>query len=65
MDRKGLGDEKRGRESKGQERTGELLGGNQQRKRSGTAGHVEEGEERQTQGKGGEVTGKKQRHLYL
>lgn len=30
-----------------------------------TAGHVEEGEERQTQGKGGEVTGKKQWHLYL
>lgn len=49
VDKKGLEDERRGRESKGQERTGEPLGENQQRNKFRKAGDVEEGKEKQTQ----------------
>lgn len=64
MDRKGLEAESWGRESEGQERTGEPFGENQQKNRSGKTGDMEEGE-RQTQEKGGEAKGKGQWHLYL
>lgn len=64
MDRKGLEAESGGRESKGQERTGEPFGENQQKNRSGKTGDVKEGE-RQTQEKGGEAKGKGQLYLYL
>lgn len=42
-------DERRGRESKGQERTGEHIEKNPQRNRSRKAGDVEEGKEKETQ----------------
>lgn len=64
MDRKGLGAESGGRESKGQEKTGESFGENQQKNRPWKTGDMEE-RERQTQEKGGEAKGKGQLHLYL
>lgn len=58
MDRKGLEDERRERESKGQERIREPFGENQQRKRSGKAGDAEEGERGKPREQEGQAKGK-------
>lgn len=65
VDKKGLEDERRGRESKGQERTGEPVGGNQQRNRPRKAGDVERGKRSKPRKTAWRQRGKDQWHLKL
>lgn len=65
VDRKGLEDERRWRESKGQERTRELLGGKEEQQIEESKGYGEGGGGKPRKRGWERHRGTEQRHLYL